>query len=252
MNSNVNYASSILCVNPYVVSRASLSSKTNSVSMAFPAKTHTQTPISINAIGQLPHKLTSSNFPSWSATLYSLLLDYDLMGFLDGTHPFPAPYAHSSRWRCRHCCLLQLVTAKPTPSQRHTCPYCWIYHTTYRLNQDFLQCLDSTQPLICKQVSIPREATQGAPHPSSTRWLADCWLSSRWPMTSYLPHVQPPQKVSCEATIMPDWWCWGRNYYTCPLVLPSSLRCVGGQKNSHAQVVCLCSNSVGIMDTDGW
>lgn len=94
MNSNVNYASSILCVNPYVVSRASLSSKTNSVSMAFPAKTHTQTPISINAIGQLRHKLTSSNFPSWSATLYSLLLDYDLMGFLDGTHPFPPMPTH--------------------------------------------------------------------------------------------------------------------------------------------------------------
>ncbi|XP_057958711.1 uncharacterized protein LOC131151488 [Malania oleifera] len=41
--------------------------------------------ISINASSQLSLKLTPSNFPSWRAQLTSLLISYDLQGYLDST-----------------------------------------------------------------------------------------------------------------------------------------------------------------------
>ena len=39
--------------------------------------------------GQLPLKLTHLNYPSWRAQFNSLLLGYDLHGFIDGTHTCP-------------------------------------------------------------------------------------------------------------------------------------------------------------------
>ncbi|KAF5447306.1 hypothetical protein F2P56_032866 [Juglans regia] len=103
-----------------MVSRASFSSETNSVSMASPTKTHTQTPISINAAGQLPHKLTGPSFPSWSATLSSLLLGYDLNEFLDGTYPCPPKPTHPiedanivaySKWFWQDQLILNVILA---------------------------------------------------------------------------------------------------------------------------------------------
>ncbi|KAF5454099.1 hypothetical protein F2P56_023787 [Juglans regia] len=41
--------------------------------------------VAINAGSQFPLKLTPSNFPSWRAQLMSLLIGYDLQGYLDGT-----------------------------------------------------------------------------------------------------------------------------------------------------------------------
>ncbi|KAF5454781.1 hypothetical protein F2P56_024420, partial [Juglans regia] len=47
--------------------------------------------IAINVGSQLPLKLTPSNFPSWRAQLMSLLIGYDLQGYLDGTIAFSKP-----------------------------------------------------------------------------------------------------------------------------------------------------------------
>ncbi|KAF5471802.1 hypothetical protein F2P56_008569 [Juglans regia] len=46
--------------------------------------------VAINAGSQLPLKLTPSNFPSWRAQLMSLLISYDLQGYLDGTIVCPS------------------------------------------------------------------------------------------------------------------------------------------------------------------
>ncbi|KAF5442304.1 hypothetical protein F2P56_034975 [Juglans regia] len=45
--------------------------------------------IAINAHNQLPYKLTSSNFPAWHAQFDSLVIGYDLQGFINGSHPCP-------------------------------------------------------------------------------------------------------------------------------------------------------------------
>ncbi|XP_022858612.1 ubiquitin-conjugating enzyme E2 32-like [Olea europaea var. sylvestris] len=53
--------------------------------------------IAINTSNQLPYKLTSSNYPSWRATFLTILIGYDLMGYLDGTNKCPPkPTAASS------------------------------------------------------------------------------------------------------------------------------------------------------------
>lgn len=41
--------------------------------------------IAFNVSSQLPIKPTPSNFPSWYAQLMSLLVGYDIQGYLDGT-----------------------------------------------------------------------------------------------------------------------------------------------------------------------
>ncbi|KAF5481156.1 hypothetical protein F2P56_001832 [Juglans regia] len=45
--------------------------------------------VAINAHAQLPYKLNSSNFPAWCAQLDSLVIGYDLQGFIDGSNPCP-------------------------------------------------------------------------------------------------------------------------------------------------------------------
>ncbi|KAF5454886.1 hypothetical protein F2P56_024519 [Juglans regia] len=46
--------------------------------------------VAVNTAAQLPHKLTPTNFPAWRCQFESLLIGYDLMGYLDGTLPCPS------------------------------------------------------------------------------------------------------------------------------------------------------------------
>src|SRR5262249_55940224 len=45
--------------------------------------------ISLNATAQLPIKLTSTNYPSWLVQFETLLIGYDLLGYIDGSTPCP-------------------------------------------------------------------------------------------------------------------------------------------------------------------
>ncbi|KAK6130844.1 hypothetical protein DH2020_035413 [Rehmannia glutinosa] len=46
--------------------------------------------VSINTATLIPHKLsTGGNYSMWSSQMTNLFLGYDLMGFVDGTHPCP-------------------------------------------------------------------------------------------------------------------------------------------------------------------
>ena len=46
-------------------------------------------PIAINATQQITARLTPTNFPSWHAQFQSLLLGYNLFGYVDDTHTCP-------------------------------------------------------------------------------------------------------------------------------------------------------------------
>ncbi|XP_019255713.1 PREDICTED: uncharacterized protein LOC109234258 [Nicotiana attenuata] len=55
--------------------------------------------ITINPASQLPLKLTGShNFSTWKAQLSTLLIGYDLMGYVDGTELCPPQFLISNRW----------------------------------------------------------------------------------------------------------------------------------------------------------
>lgn len=43
--------------------------------------------ITIKVATQLPHKLTTVNYPSWRAQFYTLLIGLDLTGYIDGKIP---------------------------------------------------------------------------------------------------------------------------------------------------------------------
>ena len=45
--------------------------------------------IALNVAAQAPLKLTASNYFSWRLQFSTLLTGYDLLGFIDGTHPCP-------------------------------------------------------------------------------------------------------------------------------------------------------------------
>ncbi|KAK0603490.1 hypothetical protein LWI29_005537 [Acer saccharum] len=45
--------------------------------------------ISINIAAQAPLKLTATNYRSWKLQFHTLLVGFDLMGFIDGNHPCP-------------------------------------------------------------------------------------------------------------------------------------------------------------------
>lgn len=47
--------------------------------------------ISINTTTQISIKLTSSNYTSWRFQFHTVLIGYDLMGFIDGSKPCPSP-----------------------------------------------------------------------------------------------------------------------------------------------------------------
>ena len=65
-------------------------SPSSSNTVVNPLSSH-NTLISINVAAQAPLKLTSSNYLSWRAQFESLLVGYDLMGYLDGTLTCPSP-----------------------------------------------------------------------------------------------------------------------------------------------------------------
>ncbi|KAJ9699042.1 hypothetical protein PVL29_007894 [Vitis rotundifolia] len=49
--------------------------------------------ISLNASSQIPFKLgkDGANYASWKSQMTNLLFGYDLLGFVDGSHPCPPP-----------------------------------------------------------------------------------------------------------------------------------------------------------------
>ena len=49
--------------------------------------------ISLNASSQIPFKLAKdgANYASWKSQMTNLLFGYDLLGFIDGSHPCPPP-----------------------------------------------------------------------------------------------------------------------------------------------------------------
>lgn len=47
--------------------------------------------ITINIAAQTPLKLTSTNYLSWKPQFQTLLIGYDLLGYVDGTKPCPPP-----------------------------------------------------------------------------------------------------------------------------------------------------------------
>jgi hypothetical protein len=62
-------------------------------------------PVAINATQQITTKLTPTNYPSWHAQFESLLLGYNLYGYIDGTltcplstNPDAAPTVASTFW----------------------------------------------------------------------------------------------------------------------------------------------------------
>ncbi|KAJ9672681.1 hypothetical protein PVL29_026056 [Vitis rotundifolia] len=54
--------------------------------------------ISLNASSQIPFKLAKdgANYASWKSQMTNLLFGYDLLGFVDGSHPCPPPIGLSS------------------------------------------------------------------------------------------------------------------------------------------------------------
>ncbi|KAF5454397.1 hypothetical protein F2P56_024066, partial [Juglans regia] len=69
--------------------------------------------IAINAHNQLLYKLTSSNFLAWHAQFDSLVIGYDLQGFINGSHPCPMlgtnPTADAIAARSRSICQDKLL-----------------------------------------------------------------------------------------------------------------------------------------------
>ena len=59
--------------------------------MIIPAHDHVLPLITINVIAQAPLKLTNTNYSAWRMQFNTLLIGYDLVGFVDGTRPCPTP-----------------------------------------------------------------------------------------------------------------------------------------------------------------
>ncbi|XP_012827294.1 PREDICTED: uncharacterized protein LOC105948620 [Erythranthe guttata] len=75
--------------------------------------------ISINTASLIPNKLSKEgNYSIWSSQMTNLLLGYDLMGFVDGTHPCPPPEDPSYKiWiRQDRLLLLAIQTAVTGPT----------------------------------------------------------------------------------------------------------------------------------------
>ncbi|XP_042983293.1 uncharacterized protein LOC122312696 [Carya illinoinensis] len=69
---------------------ASASSNVPVVTTPPTSSTEQQQLISVHADTQLPLKLTPTSYPSWRAQFVTLLIGYDLMGFIDSTHCCPS------------------------------------------------------------------------------------------------------------------------------------------------------------------
>ncbi|KAF5472305.1 hypothetical protein F2P56_009034 [Juglans regia] len=94
--------------------------------------------IAINANAQLPYKLTSSNFPAWRAQLDSLIIGFDLQGFINGSNPCPT--------------LGSSPTAEVLTARNR-----WIRQDKLLLNGIFASLSESIMPLIATS-STSREA----------------------------------------------------------------------------------------------
>ena len=68
----------------------------------------TQNLIAINASSQTPIKLTQHNFSAWRLQFYTLLVSYDLLGYVNGTLPCPSTTLTSKN-----------STATPNPAYTH-------------------------------------------------------------------------------------------------------------------------------------
>ncbi|KAF5468685.1 hypothetical protein F2P56_012822 [Juglans regia] len=110
-------------------------SVTNSNSPTSPLETNL---IAINANAQLPYKLTSSNFPAWHAQLDSLIIGFDLQGFINGSNPCPT--------------LGSSPTAEVLTARNR-----WIRQDKLLLNGIFASVSESIMPLIATS-SRSREA----------------------------------------------------------------------------------------------
>lgn len=78
--------------------------------------------ISINTVSQLHLKLTPTNYTAWRFQFQTILMGYDLMRFVDGSHPCPSatiitagvttPNPAHSRWvRQDHLLMNAIVSS---------------------------------------------------------------------------------------------------------------------------------------------
>ncbi|RVW74043.1 hypothetical protein CK203_056397 [Vitis vinifera] len=73
--------------------------------------------ISINVAAQTPLKLTSTNYVSWKLQFQTLFIGYNLLGFIDGSHPCPTTILPGTT--TTKSSTYTLDQAGPTPSQCH-------------------------------------------------------------------------------------------------------------------------------------
>lgn len=78
--------------------------------------------IAINVALQTPIKLTSSNYCAWRMQFRTCLIGYDLLGFIDGSHPCPpaastsvAATAARSSWIRQDQLLLNAIVGSLSP-----------------------------------------------------------------------------------------------------------------------------------------
>lgn len=88
--------------------------------------------VAINTSSQLPFKLTPFNYPSWRAQFFTLLIGYDLLGYIDGTFPCPPKTASSST-----------TAFSLSPAYLH-----WFRQDKLLLNVIFASVSESVMPLI--------------------------------------------------------------------------------------------------------
>ncbi|CAL1353624.1 unnamed protein product [Linum trigynum] len=150
--------------------------------------------ITLNPATQFPNKLNGDNFPTWRAQLVTLLQGLDLLKYLDGSHPPPAPDAEAAvriHWFRQDQLLLHYILASFTPS---VAPYV----TSAASSRDAWLILErmfasqSRQRIMNLKTKLSRE-TQGS------RPVA-VYLQSMRTMAAELALVQAP--VSNEDTIL--------------------------------------------------
>ena len=89
--------------------------------------------ISINVAAQTPLKLTSTNYVSWKLQFQTLFIGYDLLGFIDGSHPCPTT----------------ILPGTTTPNPTHTL---WIRQDQLLLNA----ILGSLSPFVFNYISFKK------------------------------------------------------------------------------------------------
>ncbi|XVF82117.1 hypothetical protein PTKIN_Ptkin16aG0019000 [Pterospermum kingtungense] len=92
--------------------------------------------IQINSSQQLQLKLTTTNYPSWLLQIETLLTGLDLIGYIDGTHPCPAPTL-----------ITDTQTEIPNPAY-----FTWIRQDKLILHAIIQSLSETTVPLIARQL----------------------------------------------------------------------------------------------------